>query len=138
MIIGIGHDLVELERIEGILKGRTGPLFVARVLTPTEIELAQSRHGDALTPRWIEYLAGRFAVKEAVVKALGCGIGAMCGFQDIEIRADEAGKPHVQLSAKVYERLGLDMDHVSIHITITHTRGLASAMAVVEQERRAT
>lgn len=133
MIIGIGHDLVELERIEGILKGRTGPLFVSRVLTPAEIETAQSRYGDALTPRWIEYAAGRFAVKEAVVKALGCGIGAMCGFQDIDVRADEAGKPHVQLSAEAYERVGLERDRTSIHVTITHTRGLASAMAVVEQ-----
>ena len=81
-----------------------------------------------------EFVAGRFAAKEAIVKALGCGIGMEVGFQDIEILPDDKGKPEVNLSDEAWTRLGLpEGRNYNIHLTITHSRDLASAFAVVER-----
>lgn len=99
-----------------------------RVLTAAELQLAAERGGKGA-----EFTAGRFAAKEAVVKALGCGIGRTVGFQDIEILPDRLGKPEVVLTPEAWTRLSLPKgrDYV-IHLTITHSRDLASAFAVVE------
>ncbi|MNJ01179.1 Holo-[acyl-carrier-protein] synthase [compost metagenome] len=67
------------------------------------------------------------------MKALGCGIGAEVGFLDIEILPDAHGKPVAALSKKAWDRLHLAEREYTIHLTITHSRDLASAFAVVEQ-----
>ncbi len=130
MIIGIGTDLTEIGRVAKVLQGREGVAdrFVKRVLTEGERRLLEARGA-----RKHEFLAGRFAVKEAVVKALGTGIGAITGLQDIEVIADDSGRPICRLSASAWERLGLDPSRVRIHVSISHTDTVASAMAVVEQ-----
>ncbi|RXZ80561.1 holo-[acyl-carrier-protein] synthase [Paenibacillaceae bacterium] len=144
MIIGIGHDLVEMERIAGIMNSGLRERFVRRVLTDAE----QVRE-RALGVNSMEFVAGRFAAKEAVVKALGCGIGAVVGFQDITImpvpectdtsahspahRAAASGKPQCILSAAAWERLGHNPSVLQIHVTITHERKLASAFAIIER-----
>ncbi|AJY74007.1 holo-ACP synthase [Paenibacillus beijingensis] len=129
MIIGIGHDLCDVSRVAKLLAGSSGDKFMARVLSGGEPVLAHSL-GDA---RRAEFVAGRFAAKEAVAKALGCGIGASVGFTDIEIGRDERGKPQCRLSDKAWERLGYDGSvRPLMHITITHEKGLASAFAVAE------
>jgi holo-[acyl-carrier-protein] synthase len=128
VIIGIGHDLVEIARIERILQGRTADLFLRRILTEEEIALA-----PAGGRRLAEFAAGRFAVKEAVSKAFGCGIGAAVRFIDIIVLPDRLGKPVCTLSARAWERLGLDSSATRIHVTITHERGIASAFAVAER-----
>ncbi|MDT3428476.1 holo-[acyl-carrier protein] synthase [Paenibacillus forsythiae] len=132
MIYGIGHDVLEIQRITALLEGRLGGRFARRVLTEGELSLAESRGG--LTA---EYAAGRFAAKEAIVKAFGCGIGAALGFTDIEILPDKLGRPEAFIRGEAWTRLNLpeEYDHL-IHLTITHTRGLASAFAVVEQRAR--
>ena len=85
-----------IDRISSIVAGRTSDRFIRRILTEKERELTSGmNHG-----RLVTFIAGRFAAKEAVVKALGCGIGRLVGFQDIEILPDEAGRPHCFLSAK--------------------------------------
>ncbi|UQZ34721.1 holo-[acyl-carrier-protein] synthase [Paenibacillus sp. PK3_47] len=128
MIYGIGHDVLEIGRIKALMNRGSGKSFLRRVLTEGELELARQRTGNAA-----EFAAGRFAAKEAVVKALGCGIGSRVGFQDIEILPDAYGKPEAALSEKAWERLGLERSRYIIHITITHSRELASTFAVVEQ-----
>lgn len=134
MIIGIGHDVVEVERIGAILSRSAGTSFISRVLTPREREHALVHFGDELqNGRWVEYTAGRFAAKEAVVKAFGCGIGAQTGFQDICVLPDEAGKPICELSKASYDKLGFDPQSITIHVSITHTQELASAFAIVER-----
>ena len=90
MIVGIGTDLLKLERIEKALQ-RT-PKLAERILTPSELE--QFRQ----SPQGARFLAKRFAAKEAVVKALGTGIGNGVGWQHIEISKDEWGKPLLTLS----------------------------------------
>ncbi|WP_166242856.1 holo-ACP synthase [Paenibacillus turpanensis] len=127
MIIGIGMDLVEIARIRKAVDSAAGERFIMRVLTEGEQQAARGKAG-----RLAEFVAGRFAAKEAVVKALGCGIGSKAGFQDIEICPDELGKPVCRLSESAVRRLGLHPD-VRIHVTITHTSELAGAYAVVEQ-----
>ncbi len=129
MIIGIGHDLSDITRIAKVLEGRTGGRFMERVLSAGERELAAQYSGERLS----QFTAGRFAAKEAVVKAFGCGIGNVIGFTDIEILRGSCGKPECSLSAAAWDRLGLSPETVRIHVTITHERKLASAFAVAER-----
>ncbi|WP_440961320.1 holo-ACP synthase [Paenibacillus nitricinens] len=129
MIYGIGHDVLEIERISEVMLRGQGKKFNQRILTEQEYQLAEQRGG-----RLAEFVAGRFAAKEAVVKALGCGIGNVVGFQDIEILPDRKGKPEVTLSCEAWSRLDLpERQKYIIHLTITHGRDLASAFAVVEE-----
>lgn len=128
MIVGIGLDIVELERVQRIVAQSYGTKFVERVLTKRE----RARWDGLSSRRAIEYLAGRLAAKEAVVKALGCGIGAKVGFQDIEILADDQGKPVCTLTSASWNRLKLHSGRHLIHVAITHERKLAAASSVVE------
>lgn len=115
--------------MERTLLGTSGDRFRLRILTEREQELASARKDKRL----IEFIGGRFAAKEAVSKAFGCGIGGELGFLDIEIDRDERGKPVCRLSAAAWERLGLSGEEVAIHVSITHDRGLASAYVIVER-----
>ena len=128
MIIGIGHDLCEVDRVERLLQGTTGGRFAERILAPAERPLAAELTGR----RRAEFVAGRFAAKEAVSKALGCGIGSSAGFHDIVIVRTPTGRPGCELSPRTLQALELD-EGVRIHVTITHERELASAFAVVER-----
>ncbi|MDO3412645.1 holo-ACP synthase [Saccharibacillus sp. CPCC 101409] len=130
MIYGIGHDLLDIGRVGRLLEGAQGERFLRRILTPAEREIAAGRSG-----RLAEFAAGRFAAKEAIVKALGCGIGRLVGFEDIEIVPDALGKPGVELSAAAWDRLNLPGGSAyAIHLSITHQPALASAFAVVERK----
>lgn len=127
MIIGVGTDLVEIVRVKEYLEGKSGHRFAERVLTPGERMLAASKGR-----RFAEFTAGRFAAKEAVVKALGTGIGAVTGFQDIEVLPGPLGRPEAVLSAASLKRLGYPAEDLRIHVSITHTAQTASAYAVAE------
>ncbi len=129
MIYGIGQDLLDIERIEKMIGGPSAARFLEKVLTPGERAAAREYGGQRLN----EFVAGRFAVKEAVVKAFGCGIGKLLGFQDIEVLRGAAGKPECALSEAAWGRLGLDREQFRIHVTITHERKLASAFAIAER-----
>lgn len=127
MIYGVGHDVVEISRMDRFLNSRYGERFLKRILTQAELEL------PGKSARIAEYASGRFAAKEAVSKALGFGIGAKLGFSDIEILPDSCGKPHVTISQAAWDRLGLpEGSNYHIHLSITHERSLASAFCVVE------
>lgn len=140
MIIGIGTDLLEIARMKAILAQPSGERFLQRVLTEKERELASEKRG-----RLAEFAAGRFAAKEAVVKALGCGIGKEVTFRDVEVLPDAKGKPLCRVSAAAWERLvrsagqealcaeGGSPERLHIHLSITHTETMAMAYAVVEQ-----
>jgi holo-[acyl-carrier protein] synthase len=127
MIAGIGNDLIEIARIQKIIEDGAGKKFLERILTPAEQQLAEERKG-----RLHEFTAGRFAAKEAVVKALGCGICEHIGFQDIEIIPDSSGKPLCIIAESALHRLQLNSQHIRIHLSISHTATLASAFVVVE------
>jgi len=89
MIFGIGVDIVEISRFERI-KQRFGDRFVQRLLTQRELAQYHKRNGS------INFIASRFAAKEAASKALGTGIAQGISFKSIEVVNDEQGKPKLQ------------------------------------------
>lgn len=120
MITGIGLDIVELGRIRR-LDGKSAK-FRERVLTDNELAEYELLSANRKT----EFLAGRFAAKEAFGKAKGTGIGKVCAFKDIEIRKDLNGKPSVYFQD---EEEGL--------ISITHTRDYAAAQVLLQSKMQA-
>jgi holo-[acyl-carrier protein] synthase len=125
MIVGIGIDLVEIERIRGVYL-RHSERFVNRILTPAERDYVL-QHKDPT-----QRLAGRWAAKEAALKALGTGLSNGIRWQDAEILPDERGKPILHLHAKALQRareLGADL----FHVTITHSDSLAMAQVILER-----
>lgn len=110
MIIGIGTDMVDVRRIETVY-GRFGTRFSNRVLNPDERLVFQAKKYS------INFLAKRYAVKEAAAKALGVGIGARANLHDISIVNDAAGAPSLHLTGVARSTavaLGVEYRHVSI------------------------
>lgn len=126
MIIGLGLDLVELSRIQSVLE-RHQERFLQRILTPAEqAALPEGSH------RIIEYVAARFAAKEAAAKALGTGIAKGVGFQDLEVQRLESGQPMLVLHGNAKKRAtGLGI--TSTHISLTHGKDVASAVVILEK-----
>jgi holo-[acyl-carrier protein] synthase len=121
VIVGVGLDLVEIERVAGIL-AKSGDRFVDRVLHPEEDRSRLSaREGPT-------HFAGLFAAKEAVMKALGTGM-AGANFADIRIRHHDSGQPWVELSGKAAELAG-SLGIASWHLSITHSKSTAAAVAI--------
>ena len=124
MIVGIGTDVVSIERIQGVLD-RHGERFVKRVLTPEE------RTRFERTKLKANHLAKRWAAKEAFSKAIGSGIHAPFTWQSITVGRDPKGKPLVIPSpamAKHLEAMGVTRSHVSL----TDDAGVAVAFVVLE------
>jgi len=115
MIVGIGIDIVELDRIEKLLHRQSK--FASRILTESE----KQRFNSLSNHRKVEFLAGRFAAKEAYSKAVGTGIGATLSFLDIEIQNDEYGKPKI---IKPYTD--------TVHLSISHSKEYAVAQVIIE------
>ena len=119
-ILRTGIDLVEIERLSR-LRPEIRLRFLERVFTP--LELSEAAQSDAS-------LAGRFAVKEAVSKALGTGIGIL-GWRQIEVQRGPQGEPMLCLHGKAQEeadRQGLTTWSISISHTRTHAVAVAVAM----------
>ena len=123
MIRGIGTDIVQVDRIGTAIK-RT-PMFLEKVFTEEERKYFKSRKDN------LETIAGNFAAKEAISKALGTGIRRF-GLLDIEILRNEMGQPIVNISDKVKEVISIKEDF-SIHVSISHTSKNAIAFAIWEE-----
>jgi len=124
MIVGIGIDLVSIERI-GSLRRRHGDRFLRRVFTDRELQ----DHG--IEAARDERLAARFAAKEATMKALGTGWAAGVGFRQIEVSDLPSGQPVAELRGDAAERarrLGVDR----VLISMSNERDWAVAVAVLE------
>jgi holo-[acyl-carrier protein] synthase len=122
LIKGIGTDLVKIKRIEESY-AQFGDKFALRILTTTEFEAFKAKEQK------INYLAKRFAAKEAVSKALGTGIGENIGFQDIEISNNSLGAPTVTILSNV--NLGI-ANKLKFHLSLTDEKEYAQAFAVCE------
>jgi holo-[acyl-carrier protein] synthase len=126
MIISTGVDLAEVVRIRGALEDpKIGRRFRDRVFTDTEIAYCERKQRGKF-----ESYAGRFAAKEAVMKALGRGWGAKVRWRDIEVARARSGKPNIVLhdkTAKFAAELGIR--RWSLSITHTEQHGLAFVIA---------
>jgi holo-[acyl-carrier protein] synthase len=116
MIKGIGIDIIELSRIQEILNRQKR--FVDRVLTTNE----RLKFEELSAARKVEFLAGRFAAKEAYSKANGTGIGEDLSFLDIEIGNDHTGKPVITKPKAL------------AHLSISHSRDYAVAQVIIEED----
>lgn len=123
MIVGVGIDVVPVERFEKALT-RT-PNLRAKLFTEAEQRSASGR------PRRVESLAARFAAKEALAKALGAPGGL--AWTDAEVHADQNGDPSLEISGTVAARAAA-LAVTRLHLSISHDGGIASAVVIAERE----
>ena len=125
MIYGAGIDIIEIKRIQNSLKKYSGR-FEKRVFTSGEIEYCRAKAFPA------RHFAGRFAVKEAVLKAFGTGMRGGIAWKDLEISNEkDSGKPVLKITGKgleLFELLKLKF----IHISISHDDQYAIAQVIAE------
>jgi holo-[acyl-carrier protein] synthase len=124
LIVGLGVDIAEVERIKAAIE-RHGEIFLRRVYTAREREYCERFKNK------FERYAGRFAAKEAAMKALGTGWARGVRWVDVEVVRQKGGRPTMALAGeagKVAERLGVK----NIVLSITHTGTQALAQVIFE------
>ena len=124
MIVGLGLDIAEIDRIEAAIK-RYGAPFIERLFTPQEVAYCESHRNR------FERYAARFAAKEAAMKALGTGWRHGIRWRDIEVIRESGGKPTLRLEGVAQQfaaRLGVQ--HIAL--TITHSGNFALAEVIFE------
>ncbi|MFN2047440.1 holo-ACP synthase [Pantoea agglomerans] len=123
-ILGLGTDIVEIERIAGVIE-RSGDRLARRVLSEAEWQQYQAHKQP------VRFLSKRFAVKEAAAKAFGTGIRGGLAFNQFEVYNDALGKPGLrffQHAAEVAEWLGVK----HVHVTLADERHYACATVIIE------
>lgn len=120
MIYSVGIDLIDTERISKALD-RWGKTFANKILGEEEYEMYLKKFNK------VQFLSGRFAAKEAVIKTLGAFFERRISFKDIQVLNDLYGKPYVHLEDNLRERV-LDKE---IKVSITHERKMAAAVAII-------
>jgi len=116
MIKGVGTDIIEVSRIERLFHEH-GETFLDKLFTQNEKKYFSKYKDPGRT------IAGRYAAKEAISKALGTGFGDSLAWQDLEVLNDEQGKPVVQLKNR----------SETIHLSISHCHAYATAVAIWEE-----
>lgn len=124
MIVGIGIDLVEVERIEALLE-KHGERFAQRVFTEQERDYCERMTRPAM------HYAARFAAKEAFAKALGTGFSTETHSKDIEIVRQSSGQPTMELTTKALDAMQ-SRGGEKVWVSLTHTDRHASAVVVIE------
>ena len=121
MIVGIGNDIIEIERIE---KAISKEGFKNKIYTQRELKNIEKRGNRT------ETYAGIFSAKEAISKAIGTGVREF-SLTDLEILNDDLGKPYVVVSEKLDKILKTKKEDYKIEISISHSRKYATAMAII-------
>ena len=121
MIVGIGNDIIEIERIE---KAISKEGFKDKIYTQRELENIKKRGNRA------ENYAGVFSAKEAISKAIGTGVREF-SLTDLEILNDDLGKPYVAVSEKLDKIIKSKKEDYQIEISISHSKKYAIAMAII-------
>ena len=127
MIYGVGTDVVEIGRIENALK-RHGERFARRILCPSELQRFQGHRLPA------NYLAKRFAAKEAFTKALGTGIKTPANWHGVWVRNLASGKPVLEFSDAL-QRLLKAKGVTTAHVSLSDEKGVALATVILECEK---
>ena len=126
MIVGTGIDIAEVSRIANSIE-RFGRRFLERVFTPAEISYCESKANKA------ERYAGRFAAKEAAMKAIGTGWNQGVTWQDIEVQRVPGGRPTIAFHNQA-EEFFRSLGAVRAHLSITHTAESAMAQVILESD----
>jgi len=124
MIVGLGVDIAEVGRVQGAIE-RQGERFLKRVFTERERAYCEQFKNK------YERYAGRFAVKEAAMKALGTGWSRGVRWVDVEVVRERGGRPRLELygeAKKIAAKLGVK--HIAV--TITHTESQALGQVIFE------
>jgi holo-[acyl-carrier protein] synthase len=124
-IHGIGSDLVEVARIERIIR-KWGDRFLKRVFSEGEISYCEKK---AFPP---QHYAARFAVKEALLKCLGRGLFSGLSLKDIEVVNTKEGKPELTVRGKVHGIIDA-LNIIACHVSISHTNNFATAVVILEK-----
>ncbi|MBI3458465.1 MAG: holo-ACP synthase [Candidatus Rokubacteria bacterium] len=124
MILGVGVDLVRIERVRQAME-RWQERFLERVFTPDEVTYARRRRNPA------EHLAARFAAKEATLKALGIGLTMGVRWRDMEVRRARGERPRVSLSGRT-AALVAARGVRALHLSLTHDGDYAMAQVLAE------
>ncbi|MFZ0430794.1 MAG: holo-ACP synthase [Acidobacteriota bacterium] len=124
MVVGLGIDIVEVPRIRKALEG--GHALAQRVFTEAELEYCEARKNK------YQHFAGRFAAKEAALKALGTGWQEGIRWQDVEVVPGELGKPELRFHGRAQEILA-ERKATSALLTISHASEYAVAAVVLEK-----
>lgn len=123
MILGIGTDLIEVERVAEKMEKKAG--FKELVFSPAEIIYCEAKTNK------YEHYAARFAAKEAFLKAIGTGWRSGTAFHEIEVYNDEEGKPELRFSGTTAETVA-EMKAGNIFVSLSHLKTMACAMVVIE------
>ncbi|MDH3734856.1 MAG: holo-ACP synthase [Gemmatimonadota bacterium] len=124
MVVGLGIDMIEVARLEHVL-ARHPDRAASRLFTPAELADCEGRANAS------ECLAGRFAAKEAFLKALGTGLSRGISWQDIALSGGQGERPRLTASGRAAEHLDA-IGASGIHVSITHDGGMAAAVVVLE------
>ncbi|MBN2432758.1 MAG: holo-ACP synthase [Acidobacteria bacterium] len=124
MIVGVGVDIIDIERLQGQWDSGNQRFF-ERVFTAGEIDYCARQHRPAV------HFAARFAAKEALFKALGTGLVAPFSWQQLEVKRDATGQPRLDCRGALAEHLS-EQGNVRIHLTMSHTRTSAAAVVLLE------
>lgn len=130
MIVGLGTDLCEIERIQHSI-ARFGNRFLQRIFTPAEVAYCLRKRSSA------ESFAARFAAKEAAAKALGTGIGQGVGWLEIEVRREPSGRPTLHLTGRA-AHFAAQLGATRSTISLTHTGALAMAVVILDSKSEPT
>lgn len=127
-LAGIGVDMLEISRMERVMRRR--PSFLRRVFTDDERAYCER------TTRPAEHYAARFAAREAVLKALGCGFAEGVGLHDVSVETDATGRPKARLSGRA-AAIAAEKGVREIALSISYTRdvAVANAVAVTDEVR---
>ena len=127
MILGVGCDLVSVLRIENLIQ-KTGHRFLKRVLTSLELQEYERRNTKSWR-RGCQYVASRYAAKEAFSKAMGTGVGQAFSFLDLSVLNDQDGRPILSFSDKL--SLWMQERHAVAHVSFSDEQSMAISTVVL-------
>jgi holo-[acyl-carrier protein] synthase len=125
MIIGVGSDIIHIDRIGNMIK-KFGNKFLTRIYADEEISLAANFKSN---DKQVAFYAKRFAAKEAFAKAIGIGIRTAVNFKDISVTNDNLGKPIINTYGKAKELT----KNFKLHISLSDDKNIAQAFVILEQ-----
>ena len=123
MILGSGVDIIEVDRVKGAIK-KWGKSFLEKVFTDNEISYSKKKRFA------YQHLAGRFATKEAVLKAFGGGWTRNLPWKDVEIVNDKNGKPEIRLYGEA-KKISKKRNIEAVLVSMSHTKNYAVANAIL-------